>query len=854
LINADLMKSIIALPLSTQLEPIMFKIQSKSLKAFISTCIVLLLSSGALVFFQTACKPVDLEKDIQIAIDLNIFKTFVSFRFADSETGELIGKTDGTIVKLAFGGRDAKAVVSQTGERLDQHASVLGMISVALNPYDPYKLGSGNSVMFNFTATAPGYSPTKANVVISKTGTQVCIVCMRKTGLADNKPQPYQIKPGEIINGYQPVGFRMYTPGNYFELDFPDSVQFLTATGDTSTGVLNVKTIRYNQLSETATGGSRVMRFSKQGVITSGVLKPQNILSVTLQSGNAIPITNLPGKPINWRFIVSSDLNPGDSLPVWSYDTGQKMWISEGSAIISTEDTTRFASFPLRHFSLYAAGVLTPARVVTGQIDFLFTKPFLTPTFQGNVLITDASTSERIQIIPVTLSSGLSLPVSLDLPPGSTIVLTVQPTNGDYEFSTLPASITILPDQLTFKGALKLTPLKCRLAGTVKAAFPAAFTGYPIPAVVQVLDATSGNTLLSNSVSITSTSFSANISVMVRDNRAVSIRIIPSSLAGDFQSTPALTRQETPCIENGSWSFTLESTTCLVQTSASITITGTLPRQSLPADVQLLRASDRRLIKSMSVNLSQATSAVNITSTVPKNTPVLIVVKPTFANRPFTANPTEVLMNNPCGSSQTASFKVTTQFAQLVGKILFSFDPGLLMDQIPIRVISYTQKKDQLLASQDYTLKRSDPVISIDQFTPVEPLYLKITRATSSARFNPEPYKIYIPDPFTTPENWPVKLNATEMLPVHFQVKVTCPMGEVLPTVQGYYRVPGDDWHEMNIVSGSLTITIELGLTYEVGMIFGGVMIDSIFTVQKQENNLTFPLEKADCEKMGWGK
>jgi len=56
----------------------------------------------------------------------------------------------------------------------------------------------------------------------------------------------------------------------------------------------------------------------------------------------------------------------------------------------------------------------------------------------------------------------------------------------------------------------------------------------------------------------------------------------------------------------------------------------------------------------------------------------------------------------------------------------------------------------------------------------------------------------------------------------------------------------------MNIVSGNLTLTVEMGLTYEVGMILGGVMIDSVFTVTQVENNMTFPLEAADCERMGW--
>ncbi len=817
----------------------------KFLKVLSSFCLV--------VFLFTGCKPVDIEKEIKISIDLNIFKTFISFRFADAETGELIGKTNGTTVNLVIGGRDADAVVSQTGEHENPHQSVLGMISVALDPYGKYKMVPGNSVVFNFTASAPGYAPTQASITISKTGTQVCMVCMRKTGYSDNKPQFYQIKPGEIIGGLLPAGFRMITPANHFELDFGDSTLFTGPSGEQASGALNVKTTRYNRISETDAGSSRIMNFLIDGNITPGTLNAAGILSLTLQSATPGTLTQLPGKPINWRFPVNSDFSSGDSIPVWRFDAVEKLWKSAGYAEIITEDTTRFATVPLHLTGLFASGTMMPARLVTGEISISIDKPFLAPSFPGNILLTDAATGERIQLIPVTLFSGLSMPLKIYVPAESTVTLSLQAADADYEFISLPASLTILPDQSDFSGSFTLVPLKCRLSGTVIAAFPADFNAYPIPGTLQVLDAASGSALLSISISITSAQFSTDISLMVRDNRPVTIRVIPSTLAGDFLATPTFIREDSPCLENGFWKFALDASTCLAQTTAYITLSGTPPREPVPAEMQLLRASDRRLIKKMAVSLAQTTTAIDIQSTVPKNTSVLIVVRPAATNRPFTSDPAEFLWDNPCTTPVKPTFRITPGYAQLMGMIRFTFSPGLIPDEIPIRILTYTRQGDRLLTSQDYLVKRSDPVIRINQFTPAEPLYFKISRAVSSALVSPIPFKIDIPDPADTPEFWPVTLNPTVLLPVHFLVKVVCPKGEVLPTVQGYYRIPGDDWHEMNIVSGSLTIQIELGLTYEVGMILGGVMIDSIFLVEKQENDLTFPLEPADCEKMGWG-
>lgn len=824
-----------------------------SIRVFRSSILKVILPlslSGILLF---ACKPTE-PLDIKISIDLNIFKTFVSFRFADVKTGDLIGKTDGTIVNLSFGGRDAAAVVTQTGERLDKHSSVLGMISVALDPYDPYRMVPGNSVVFNFTASAPGYAPTKAALTISRTGTQVCIVSMRKSNTSGNNPQQYLVKPGEVAEGSLPVGFRMITPDNLFELDFPDSVQFTGAGGDQSSGLLNLTAIRYNRISETPTGGTWVMRFSKEGIISPGILDPISILDLGLNCSQTGPVKQLPGKPVSWRFTVITNDQPGDSLPVWSYDPIQNIWESAGYAKIILEDTIRFGIFPMRHFSLYACGKVVPTRSVTGDISFSFGKPFLTADFPGTIYISDVPTGELIQTLPVSLFSGLTLPLTLDLPIGSSSILTVLPNNSDYELTSIPASLTIPPDQLTFTVSFNLIPRKCRLSGTLTATFPAGFTRYPVPGIIEVADANSDNILLSVPVQILSAGLSAPFSLMVRDDRPVVIRLVPATLSGDFRAIPVQTLEQSPCVENGSWNFALDGNTCLVQSTISVNIRGAIPREPVPAEILLLRASDRKLIKRMSVNLNPTQTDINLESAVPKNTSLLIILNPAYSDRLFASSPAEFRWDDPCNNNLNPLFTITPQYAQLSGKIRFSFDAGLVPDEIPVRILTYTLLNDRLLSSKDFNVKRSDPIISIDQFTPIESLYLKITRTSNAIRFNPEPFKIQIPDPSDTPDSWSVTLHATELLPVHFLVKVVCPKGEVLPTVQGYYRIPGDDWHEMNIVSGNLTINVELGLTYEVGMILSGLMIDSIFIVEKQENNLTFDLAPEDCAKMGWGK
>jgi len=67
------------------------------------------------------------------------------------------------------------------------------------------------------------------------------------------------------------------------------------------------------------------------------------------------------------------------------------------------------------------------------------------------------------------------------------------------------------------------------------------------------------------------------------------------------------------------------------------------------------------------------------------------------------------------------------------------------------------------------------------------------------------------------------------------------------------------DKYEINFENTKIPILIyknenDFVGTYEVGIFLGGRMIDSSFTVTKQEYDMIFPLDPDDCKRMGWGE
>ena len=81
---------------------------------------------------------------IKVLVNYNIFKTFLSFRFVDSVTGLPIGQTGSEKVQVHITGSSSPAIVDQLGNHKDIYETVFGLLSLALNPKDPWKPSAQN--------------------------------------------------------------------------------------------------------------------------------------------------------------------------------------------------------------------------------------------------------------------------------------------------------------------------------------------------------------------------------------------------------------------------------------------------------------------------------------------------------------------------------------------------------------------------------------------------------------------------------------------------------------------------------------------------------------------------------------
>jgi hypothetical protein len=130
---------------------------------------------------------------------------------------------------------------------------------------------------------------------------------------------------------------------------------------------------------------------------------------------------------------------------------------------------------------------------------------------------------------------------------------------------------------------------------------------------------------------------------------------------------------------------------------------------------------------------------------------------------------------------------------------------------------------------------------------------VRIMRTGSGQKFQMYPYQFSIEQACFDGAVWDADISPVVEQLIIFNVTVACPSTEILPTLQGFYRlVWEDDWHNAEIVNGRIEMVLEMNGTYEIGLIIDGEMKIKEFKVTDTENDIIYELSEEECSKMGW--
>ena len=805
-----------------------------------------------LIIVGLACQPFDVMDDVKISLDFDLFETFISFRYVDAETGKLIGENGNPVVELTIGGGHSEAIMTQLGEIEENYYSVAGLISLSINPFEPYIPARENPINFTVSSLAEGYKSAISSISLRDTGHYTFICPIFPENINTKNQFSIEIESGNIKEGMLENGFNIRAPNNKIFLDFPDSLELIDESGNLLSGDLELKFEWYNQLKNIPGNISEIQKIQINEEMMDAELITQSIIDINMLLNNQEKVHSFNDKTIIWKFPIS-DYSPADSIFIWWFDSDSDTWVFDQYADVVLEDSTYFGSVGLNHLSLYCSGNPSPTRSVIGSINFSYEKPFPEPTFLCYVKVYQMPENKHLHSFTIDMFDGSDFEFNFSIPINKGCKIIYQAINSDFSFISNPGFIEIDSKQSEFEENINLKPLNCLFTGLLKTQLVNSFPVTPVPSSLVIYNSENGSVLKTLNFNMADNTNELNIRTILPEGIPLLVELQERSLANTFYTVPDNILINESCKDNYQLEYFLNSTSCMANGQLNFQEPLGFINYPVPIFINFLRNSDNRNIHRITYNIPEAGGNYSFSLPFPMETVVRILLQDAN-NINYNISEDEFVWETPCNFDIEKDIQITPNFNVLSGNIHFNIMDGFNYTGIPIGIEFKNRSNNELLLQKNFTIEESNPEVTFSIPVDNDPLYMLFKRIDQNKKFIAKPFRVDLPS-FNEPSgNWEIDLYPVELVFVSFTVRVVCPSGEIFPTVQGYYRIPGDSWQELNLVSGKVSGEVEFGATYEVGMIFNGVMMDSTFTVDKKEYDMTFELSQEDCEKMGWGK
>ncbi|MFC2132837.1 hypothetical protein ACFLRG_03465, partial [Bacteroidota bacterium] len=788
-----------------------------------------------------------------IIIDFDIFKTFISILYVDAETGNPVGENGPPHVETIIGGEHSEGILNLQGKIQKNINSISGLISLVINPFDPYIPNKQKPVNFTISGNSEGYLPNLSKINICDTGYHKIIIPILPDGTSINNHHKFKINLGETKNGGLNNDHSLSILSNKFSIGFPDSLPLLDYSENALSGNIEIISEWYRQINYIPGFNSGVQTIQIEGETEEVEFIPDCIVNIDLLVNDQDKANSFDGETINWNFPVSCSDFQSDSIPIWYFNFDSNIWIFDQFATITKNNSECYATAQLSHLSLYCAGQYTQTRLIHGSVKFSYEKPFIESIFDGQISVYKKSDNTLLHNIPITFTENNIITLDFSIPQNSDCLIRYKPVNSDFAFSANPESIEIKKTQNNFDAEISLKPLKCLFNAKINLELLNVFPEMPVPAIVKIINNQTGEILKQFNHNIYETTNELTINTMLQEGVPIKIKLLPGSLANTFNTYPDEIIIDESCQNDFQLDFALTSTSCVAEGQFTFLEPEGFINYPVPIRIRYLRLSDKQIIHEKVHNVQREGGVFSFSLTMPMETAVTIELQSFDPEIACLILPENITWESPCTQYLESEINIQPDFNILSGNIHFEFIDDLNYEEIPVGIVFKKKNNDEIVHQANYIIPKSDPNINFNIPVQNDPLYIIFTRNDQNKKFIPKPYRIDLPSYNETPGQWTVELHPVEMVFVNFLFKVVCPSLEIYPTGQAYYRIPGESWIGLNIIDGRFTIEVEFGATYEVGMILDGEMTASAFIFDKTDYDLIFDLGEDDCEKMGWG-
>lgn len=339
-------------------------------------CFFLLLGFTSCMKFDDLKSPVD---GLKILINYDIFETFISFRFVDSATGELIGASDNQNVKLTVSGVSSDAIVDQMGNHDESYLSVFGLLSLALNPKDIWAPSSGNILSFDVVASCDNYKDVVMNIRIDSVGKYEYRVMLEKKNTDVTGVKTYCLPVEFDVKGKTTEEINIISSGNEADLFIQKGSEFFYDDGSVASFAKFYFTTYADIYKAPVSGAFLSDIVLSDGTVIKKALDAYRVVGLNITDGKNSQIVASARNPISVRFridpgnkILSSvkKLRSGENFSLLRFDTGKNLWDFINNFEVRNDSIGFYVETGIIESGYYAICNLTDLVELNGNFSF----------------------------------------------------------------------------------------------------------------------------------------------------------------------------------------------------------------------------------------------------------------------------------------------------------------------------------------------------------------------------------------------------------------------------------------------------------------------------------------------------
>jgi hypothetical protein len=623
--------------------------------------------------FDNLKSPIDGFKAI---INYDIFNTFLSFRFIDAETGNLIGGgNDDQKVTVTFSGASAEAVIDQLGNHEESFKSVYGLMSLALNPNDKWVSSPDNVASIHIEANCDNYKTSDLDIRIDTTGKYEYLVMMEKTSVETTGVKKYVFhlklnNKGELIEK-----FNFTSTANEVTLAIPEGTQFAKANGeiDTSSTVTVSLTI-YNTISNAPIPYSLLQNIiDDKGTIRKMALDLYSVIDISIKNSASEFLTNPLNHPLTVRHKIKNSayqpekkqiIAPGDKVNTYTYHSSMNGWQPNGEFLLQTDPQSNYIISEIDTFCLHASGMHIGLCELSGNIKYNLTGDFPTFPVPASLYFYRRFDARYIsnQMINIP-ENGFQNRVTFLSPENTPVQVNIWNYSNTNPFTITPAIFYFDQGCGTFEPVeTNLTSTSVPVTGIVKLNFVSSFPENEFEVYADIYKKSDNNHLWRSVYKIGNNQQEFEINTNLPANNEVYLKLTSVRSDNIFESAPVAIDFNTSSATNQLWQFNLTPLYTYSTFNFHFDRAADLPIKAYPIRIDFTNPTTKKVEATTTINVDPGQDDYAVKMFLPNNINYKVNIKRVDNSPDFMAFPYEFRTNN----TLEPEYSYTTELSAVV--------------------------------------------------------------------------------------------------------------------------------------------------------------------------------------------